>query len=382
MPPRCKAPKCAEVKNKCACPNPWIEFLAKNASDGKATMAEHSAAYKRLKDSGAFKPKAGLNNGGCKSDPVKLCAWKHVRKPVARMIKSRNDRLIRREIKDFKFSRSPADVKKCLEFLFGTSGLDTDIVDDDRVTEAEKLEFYADEFELGKRGIKLKQVLGRGVGGCVVEGTYNGKVVAIKFAYGNVGLHNRDTDIEVHNHKLMSKALPNMVPKLLTAFKMKGKKAPEEWQWIQEGAQPYFDVLVMEKIDYEFDKLYLKNKDDSKFVRQAAKQLKEMIMALRKKKIVHGDLHLSNMGYKLVRGVPKLFLIDFAAVRPMEPDETYEDICNVWWKVGEDASHAPLKKMLEAIDFPKAPEGFVSPGDEGYYRYWTKTRKVAHIPLG
>jgi hypothetical protein len=353
-------------------------------------MAEHSAAYKALKDSGAFTPKAGLNNGGCKSDPVKLCAWKLRRKaghkdlqaPAARLIKRRNDRLIRREIKDFKFSRSSQRVRDGLRWLFGTSGLDEDIAHDGRVPEEEKLEYFADQFDLDKRGIKLKHILGKGENGCVVSGSYKGKPAAIKFAYNSTrSMHCRETDIEVHNYKVMSKALPAIVPKLHTAFKLKGGIAPDDFEWVEKGGQPYLDIIVMEKIDYEFDDLYLKNKDDSKFVRQAAKQLKEIVMALRAKNIVHGDLHLRNMGYKLVRGVPKLFLIDFANVRPMAPDETYEDSDNVWSGVG-DANHALLKKMLEAIDFPKAPAGFVSPGDEGYYRYWTKTRKVAHIPLG
>ena len=390
MPPRCKAPKCAEVKNKCACPNPWVEFLAKNAHKGKTTMAQHSAAYKVMKDSGAFSPKAGLNNGGCKSDPVKLCAWKLRRKaghkdlqaPVARLIKRRNDRLIRRAIKDFKFSRSPSDVKECLQFLFGTSGLDVDIVDETHTTEAEKLEFYADEFdELGKRGIKLKKVLGRGERGCVVEGTCKGKVVAIKFAYGRDEPHHRPTEIEVHNHKLMYKALPDRVPKLLTAFKVKGKKSPGGYEWVEDGDEPYFDVLVMEKIDYELDNLYRKHQNDVKFVRHIVRQLKELVGILQKMKIVHGDLHLGNMGYKLVRGVPKLFLVDFSTVCPMAPNDSYryDDIANIW-STANDASYASLKKMLEELDFPKAPANFVNV--EVATLYWTPDRRVAHIPFG
>lgn len=389
MPPRCKAPKCAEVANKCACPNPWVEFLAKNAHKGKTTMAQHSAAYKALKDSGAFEPRAGLNNGPCKSDPVKLCAWKLRRKaghkdlqtPAARLIKRRNDRLILGAIKDFKFSRSPSDVNKGLEFLFGTSGLDTDIVDEKHTTEAEKLEFYADEFELDKRGIKLKQVLGRGERGCVVEGTYKGKAVAIKFAYGRDQPHHKPTEIEVHNHKLMYKALSDRVPKLLTAFKLKGKRAPNEWEWIEEGEEPYFDVLVMEKIDYELDNLYLEKRNDAKFVRHIVKQLKEVVGILQNKRIVHGDLHLGNMGYKLVHGVPKLFLVDFSSVCPMAPEDSYKyhDIANIW-RVVSDAGYASIKKMMEALDFPKAPAGFVD--SDVTSLYWTPNRRVAHIPFG
>ena len=76
MPLKCKAPKCAIVSNTCACPNAWLEFLAKNSIEHKMSVADHAKAYRKLKDSGAFKPKPGSDNGPCKTDTVKLCKWK------------------------------------------------------------------------------------------------------------------------------------------------------------------------------------------------------------------------------------------------------------------------------------------------------------------
>lgn len=375
MPPRCKAPKCAEIKNKCACPNPWTEFLSKNAHKGKTTMAEHSAAYKALKDSGAFVPKAGLNNGSCKSDPVKLCAWKLRRKaahkdlvaPVARRGKARAERMIKRAMRSWKFSRTRAEVIHGLEDVFGSAGFDKDFIKDSERTEKELLDLYVKEVGLDKHGIELDSILGSGFYGVAVEGSYKGKPAAMKFLWHEEGgMHERLTDIEVHNHKLMCKAFPDMVPKLYKAFKLKRNDI-------------YFDIIVMEKLDIELAELIRKHKNDVKFLRHVARQCKKIIMALREKKIVHGDLHHSNMGYKLVKGLPKLYIIDFSHVYPMPPEDLTVDSDSIWDTEFYPNANDPWPRALKDVGFPEKLDG---DGSQYSKPYWTSDKKVAHIPLG
>jgi hypothetical protein len=400
MPPRCKAPKCAEVANKCACPNPWVEFLSKNAHKGKTTMAQHSAAYKALKDSGAFAPKAGMNNGGCKSDPVKLCAWKLRRKaghkdivsPVLgrdkRRDKERADRMIKRTMRTWKFSRTPADVAFGLRNVLSSGGIDSDIVKKSKLTEKELLDFFAKEMEFDKRGIKLDAILGSGCFGTVVEGTYKGKPAAVKFVWMDKAgdMHQRQTDIEVHNHKLMCKALPDMVPKLYKAFKLKGKVAKDK-------VQEYVDVIVMEKLEVNLSDTIHKHKKDVKFLRHVARQCKKIVMALRDKKIVHGDLHHGNMGYKLVNGLPKLYMFDFSHVRPMTsaPGDYHSDSDSIWDSECFPDANDPWPQALTDVGFPVEvvdSQIYISPSgiqrvNADYYapEYWTPERKVPHIPL-
>ena len=386
MPPRCKAPKCAEVANKCACPNPWVEFLAKNAQKGKTTMAEHSAAYKKLKDSGAFALKPGMNNGPCKSDPVKLCAWKLRRKaghkdlvaPVLgrdkRRDKERADRMIKRTMRTWKFSRSRASVIRGLENVFSSAGLDDDVVSKGKLSEKELLDLFVKEMEFDKRGIQLDAILGSGFFGTVVEGTYKGKPAAVKFVWmDKVGaMHQRQTDIEVHNHKLMCKALPDMVPKLYKAFKLKGKLT-------KEGLQKYVDIIVMEKLDVNLSDMIHKHKKDVKILRHVARQCKKIVMALRDNKIVHGDLHHGNMGYKMVKGLPKLYMIDFSHVHPiMSPGDYYKDSDGLWDTECFPDAHEPWPQALRDVGFPEESDDSV----EYSSPYWTADKNVDHIPVG
>ena len=290
MPPRCKAPKCAEVANKCACPNPWVEFLSKNANAGKTTMAQHSAAYKRLKDSGAFTPKAGLNNGPCKSDPVKLCAWKLRRKaghkdlqaPVAKLRERRNDKIIARKIGEF----TPA----------GTVNLEVELVGcvadigyagyykltdagefEPPVVEKHALKFIDEKLGLSKKGIPLRNYVGAGYYGNVFSawhydrGTKRNAVV--KLIKGSTAA---DIEREVYNHKLMNNLMPDRTPKLYKAFQVAGGDEREDGG---EGPMVVYG-LVMEKIGIDFEAMLPTLKNDKKLLKHVARQLKALLSGL------------------------------------------------------------------------------------------------------
>ena len=185
MPPRCKAPKCATVANKCACPNPWIEFLSKNAANGgKATMKEHSAAYKAAKASGAFVPKPGMDNGSCKVDAVKLCAWK------VKRAAGHKDLVTKEHVKAF--ARNTV-VKKVRREIFRLrpaaltaqeikTELEKTVYDHYKpmkpgATVAEMIKHVQDRLKLGERGIKLNKVIGYGSTAIVYSGKYSHRAV-------------------------------------------------------------------------------------------------------------------------------------------------------------------------------------------------------------
>jgi hypothetical protein len=325
MPPRCKAPKCAEVANKCACPNPWVEFLSKNANAGKTSMAQHSAAYKALKESGAFTPRAGLNNGGCKSDPVKLCAWKLRRKaghkdlvaPVARKGADRADRIIARKIGEFIPAGTlnlEAELAGCVADI-GYAGYYKLKENGDfeyPVVEKQALKFMDEKLGLSKKGIHLRSYIGSGFSGNVFAAWYydrgTKRSAVVKLIRSRPGISPSIIEREVYNHKLMNSLMPDRSPKLYKAFQVMGGNDDE----LKEGPSPVTVYgLVMEKIGIDFESMLSTFQTDKKLLKHVARQLKHICDELEKKKIVLDDTNVGNMGFKMVAGKPRMYLIDF-----------------------------------------------------------------------
>ena len=74
----CHPPKCHKTRRRCQCPNPWIEFQARIASERRAkalkalSRSQMSRAYKREKAAGTFSKRPSEE---CRSDDVLLCSW-------------------------------------------------------------------------------------------------------------------------------------------------------------------------------------------------------------------------------------------------------------------------------------------------------------------
>jgi hypothetical protein len=307
MAPKCKAPKCANVKAKCQCPNAWTEFVSRNAADRKArglkpaTRQEHAAAYRAQKAVGGFDPKPGMNNAPCKTDAVKLCAWNARRKIAGRkdlpaaLLERRAEKIVGREIAGRK-TAAKTDVEQVRAFCKDKLGLPQSEVAGK--TEEELFEIVTRELGLDKKHVRITGFLGSGYFGRVFKAKYNGSDVAVKMIDVEAGSDNTGFDRETHMHRLMHKKLPVRVPKHYDAFCVKKRDVR-------------FNITVMELLNIDLYSVYLKNEQDGKFVRHVARQLKDIVEQLRANKLVHNDLHPGNLGYKLHRGLPKLYLIDF-----------------------------------------------------------------------
>ena len=86
----CKPPKCAVVKEKCQCPNPWLEHLAHTAADRKAkglkrlSIKQHAKDYKKAVRTGKYSARTSIKKI-CKSNAKLLCDWNAARSGHSRV---------------------------------------------------------------------------------------------------------------------------------------------------------------------------------------------------------------------------------------------------------------------------------------------------------
>ena len=85
----CDSPRCFHVKERCQCPNSWIEYLSKEAKDRRnsglprLSIKRHATNYRKLKRSGKFK--TGKPTKECRDiDTDTLCKWNSQRRPSTR----------------------------------------------------------------------------------------------------------------------------------------------------------------------------------------------------------------------------------------------------------------------------------------------------------
>jgi hypothetical protein len=364
MPPRCKAPKCAEVAGKCACPNPWTEFLSKNAHAGKTSMKEHAAAYRALKATGAFEPKRGMNNAPCKSDAVKLCAWKLRRKaghkdlqaPAVALLKRRNERNDRAITHGFK-AASEKDkiygVARVIQRLFEPGTPEANASESASADERTGLNAIERKLKMQDQGIKLKTFLGDGYSGVVFSGLHVGKKVAVKVTFPEGDDIDAEKWIasEVYAQRKAFKRMPSRVPELFKAYKV-------GYDIMDDGhlEKYYVYVLVMELVEFELQRVLKTRHADERFMRHFARQYKALVLDMQKAKIVHQDFHFENVGYKMVSGVPKLYLLDYEVV--IFPDDPMDfNIGEAWQNARVNmrtASYAnSLRAAMVATNFPE-----------------------------
>lgn len=351
MPPRCKAPKCAERANTCACPNPWTEFVSKNASGGKKTRAQHSAAYAALKATGAFNVQPGLNNGGCKSDPIKLCAWKIRRKAghkdvVAKALETGERKKVNSEIAGFVGGLArPQREAKMRRFLIDVLKRDATIINaDGEATLCDRLTRY---LKLNTKDCKIIKFLGAGGSGIAFLGQRGGAKVVIKVAPLANDNARRDLDREVHMHTVMRAALPGNVPPLLdaytTSYAIGGRQLT-----LRLG------VILMGRVTAILSNLLAPRPGaphpGQKIEALVSRRLKELCAKLEAAGLVHGDLHTQNLGYRIVDGSPILFMIDFG--RSFEGPECDHDRYMIWRDSLFPGRGDEFNRALKATQFP------------------------------
>ena len=341
MPPKCKAPKCAVVSNKCACPNPWVEFLSKNAHKTKMSIADHAKAYRKLKDSGAFKPKPGTNNGPCKTDTVKLCAWKLRRKAGHKDLQEnmmyfknrKADKALASRISDF----APANSKDSLGKAFSRTALRLGYKDMCMVGKFNKkqmTDYVESKLNLKSRGIRLVTFLGGGAYGSVFSAVYDDKGTKRKVAVKIIGgLFTNDDAVmtdssnkvenEVHNHRMAYKLMPEHIPKLYKAFKVRGGEFyPDAYDRdvvIKGGVD--VNILVMEQVGVTWVQLIDKHINDKKVMIPLIKALDEVCKKLDSNRLVLEDAHSSNLAVKIVKGKPRVYILDLEYVYIGDPKD-------------------------------------------------------------
>lgn len=239
-------------------------------------MAQHSAAYARAKAAGEFARPAGALGERCrpcKTDAIKLCTWHASRKlglkdphgAFIRAHRARGHATVKRIVRSLSRGVDPAiSLHK-----WGLHMLDTPIVVDRK--------------------------LGQGVGGSVYmvhEDVPGGETLAMKVVHSSAM---DDFDHEVHMQKVFSKLL--LAPKVKLAYVYRGT-----------------GVVLMDPIQSVMSTVLAKVRFQNKRkggMRHLAGELKRVTQLLGEHKLCHGDLHMSNLGYQLRRGVPRLVYIDF-----------------------------------------------------------------------
>ena len=81
----CNPPRCSRVKDRCQCPNSWVEYISREArirrdkNLSRLCIKAHAANYKKLKKKGKFKTKKTTRE--CRDiDTDTLCKWNNSRK--------------------------------------------------------------------------------------------------------------------------------------------------------------------------------------------------------------------------------------------------------------------------------------------------------------
>jgi tRNA A-37 threonylcarbamoyl transferase component Bud32 len=94
-------------------------------------------------------------------------------------------------------------------------------------------------------------------------------------------------------------------------------------------------AVLMESINGSLGSFVRKYRDNPSFLLEIARQLKRTVASLRRKKVVHGDLHYENIGYKLLpNGRPEIYIIDFGRIVGPLTATRFERVADIdWWCV-------------------------------------------------
>ena len=369
---QCRAPRCEAIKgDRCRCPNPWTEFVSKTVHDRrrrnepKLSRQQLSTAYRDARDSGQFVPPQHLLDkvAPCKTDIYKLCAWRAKRKlPGVKDVdwrklkgnvaKSQLDKRIAAFIEQEE--NGPAvhvtqnqDFRNAFARLQWGAPPPTATIADMRDKVARKL---------GRDDLKVQRYIAGGIAGSVFEvkrTEANGNVTkaVIKIVLTRDGQEWTNFVKEVDKQKRFARSLER-------GLETKTLHIPKVYDMWRLPDNMHAAVL-MESIDGPLASFVRKYRDKPSFLLEIARQLKRTVASLRREKLVHGDLHWSNIGYKLLpNGKIEVFIIDFG--RSLGP-LTQNQLANVddidrWcvWRAscGAGTAGAAFNKALHEVGFP------------------------------
>lgn len=331
----------------------------------KLTRQQLSTAYRDAKDRGEFLPPGHLLNRvtPCKTDTFKLCAWRTKRKlPLVKDVdwrklkgnfaKSQLDKRVAAFVEQEE--NGPAvhttqlhNFRTAFTMLQWRAPPPTATLGDMRAELTRKL---------GRDDLTVQRYLGGGVAGVVFEvkrKEANGhatkgvvKIVLTRDAGEWTGFV-REVDKQKRFARSLERDLETKtlhIPKVYDLWRLPGNMQA---------------AVLMESIDGPLALFVRTYRDKPSFLLEIARQLKRTVASLRRKKLVHGDLHWSNIGYKLLpNGKVEVFIIDFGrSLGPLTQDQLANvDDIDRWcvWRssCAAGTASAAFNKALHEVGFP------------------------------
>ena len=296
----CSKPKCHRTIKGCRCPNAWLEHLAHSArqSGERKSMKQHVAAYRKLKHKGYFLPK---HQSACRSDVDRLCQWNQERSSDAR----------RTQKQTIKLPKVAQEWRTELE----------DVGTIDAVVQENPVAFI-----LGyKEGIVLK--------GELYDDEHDNSEEVRTFL--------RAVGMQMVMHRKLGDATPNV-----HAFRA----------WKKDGKTLL--VAIMDRALGTVEDI-LRGKPTGKVLKALAEALTSLYTKLRQHRLVHGDLNLSNITFRLAGDGKSLRDLGVIDCEDSQEDVDSEfDMLHLW---GECIGYYPfLEPFLHRAGFP-APKDFPSP---------------------
>lgn len=349
----CGAPKCHRVAQRCQCPNAWTEYRSrtartrKNQRLPKFTNAQHLQAYNESKANGEFDIPQNLAQRvrPCKNDAIKLCTWMVARTRLNPNRPFTNARW--RQQQNQLFNRTATETTNEMANSSGSGRALQKLVQNPfvklfggyqgRLNRGNIFEAVRRSVGAGNIVTNITRYLGGGVAGIVFQANMvgpGGRVCAMKVQALPTEHSVREFKKEVYIQTRLG-GIPN---KRFRTAKICGvNTVPAYIQTItwHDGTPHKFGMVFMERIDGVLDTLIQKRlqairvafapestltlaqkatqkREYKNFLLDIATQLRYLVEAMDADGVMHGDLHIGNIGYILNnQRRPKLVLIDF-----------------------------------------------------------------------
>jgi hypothetical protein len=261
--PKCVAPKCANVKDRCQCPNPWVEYLSHVAAERvtaglpRLSLKDHVRGYRSAVKSGLFKPQES-RKPVCKSDSMLLCDWR-----------------LKRGHKSISRARHPpAHATTPHVPLIRKWPIDL---------------------------LTLKSDLLHHFAQTTLKADYQGVPLAFKCFTLEDDHDRRSFMWQTQMHFELYKRMPSIVPRLMKAYFLKsGKKLT--------------GVQIMERVPgVPLAQVLERAKNNPSMMTRLAEHLSNIFRQMQRHRVWHGDLHCDNIIVKLGADgrILHMFVIDF-----------------------------------------------------------------------
>ena len=336
----CKAPKCHETRSGCACPNSWIEYLAKTGNERKAAGLPKLSSevmktrYQALVKRGTLLPKISP----CNSNATLLCEWNSARqrnvltKPSKRTKKVQSS--AKRSLRFHESVKANDGNPKRMAFLRRRS---KDVLSPFEPWLMERFKKYQHVRDT-KLGVFINDPTGK-------------PLMFTHTAYSpeDAPLVARSIWMQKQWHKRLGK----LVPKIHFSGVFK-RKNPDM----------HVLITVTDRIDGDLESMLRSHPMQRPVMRDIAKQLKAVDEAMHKHELVHGYHGLRDIAYQLTRDGFGLRLRNFThAALNLESESDRWFLLNDIRDLAETRHGrrycSSLQEALHDVNFP-IPSGFTS----------------------